>query len=152
MSTSSTSTETVREGFALVLDPSVPLEEQVQRGNYNYANPAITQEHFSLTLSGGCEVVLFDPHGTVSSEEMVRRMKQDGYVPATLDDALAMGTQFPERQRQNPIVFLGSVWRDGDGSRRVPVLFDWSGERGLGLGWFVYGWSVRCRFAAVRES
>lgn len=145
------STKTQPETLVLELNPSVPLEVQIKRGNYNYVNPAINPQHFTLTLSGKREVVLFDPHGTVSSEEMVRRMKQDGYVPATLDDALSMGQQYPDRQRQNPIVFLGSVWPGFGGSRRVAVLSYWLGARRLSLSWFDSGWSDFYRFAAVRE-
>lgn len=148
----STSTET-RETFALDLDPKVPLPEQIRRGNYSYVDPAITPEHFTLTLSGKREVVLFDdPHGTVFSKEMIARMKQEGCVPATLDDALAMGAQFPDRQCQNTIVFLGTVWPDPRSRRRVPVLGKWVGRRMLSLfSGFGGGWRDSYRFAAVRE-
>jgi len=143
--------------------PTVPLAEQIRHGNYNYANPDITDANFSLTIPAGKrEVVLYDPRGYVSSETMIARMKADGCRPATFDDALAMGIQYPDRQRQNPIVFLGTAWRDPGGDRRVPVLGVWDGsralslycfgERGLGLIWFDAGWSGLCRFAVVRVS
>jgi hypothetical protein len=85
-------------------DPSIPLPEQIRKGNYGYVNEHYTPQNFTLTLTGNREVVLFDPNGFVSSKEMIRRMKRDGFVPATIDDALAMGTKFPDRQKQNPIV------------------------------------------------
>lgn len=138
------------ESFALTFDPTVPFDGQVVRGKYDRVNPHITSEHFKLTLSGSHEVVLFDPRGTVSSQEMVARMKRDRYVPATLDDALALGATHPERQRQNPIVFLGSIWRNPDGDRRLPVLLEWHDLRELALLRFDGGWLDRCRFAAVR--
>ena len=144
------------EMFTLNLDPKVPLAEQVRLGNYDYANPAFTTPgNFSLTLPAGKrEVILYDPHGSVSSEEMIRRMKAEHCIPATLDDALAMGIQFPERQRTNPIVFLGTIWCDGIGLRHVPVLNFWYGRRELNLSWFDDVWddNAHGRFAAVRES
>lgn len=93
------------EAFALDLDPTVPLPEQVRRGNYGYVNPALTPENFRLTVPAGKRrVVLYDPHGFVSSEEMIRRMRADGCVPATLDDALAMGA------KHTPIASARTPW------------------------------------------
>jgi hypothetical protein len=138
--------------FTVTLDPTIGMAEWVRRGNYEYANPDIRERNFKLTPTGTREVVLYDPKGAVSSEEMIRRMKADGYKPAGIDDCLAMGAQFPERQRQNPIVFLGSVWRGPVGGQLVPVLYGWRGRRKLGLGWFDGGWGGSYRFAAVRES
>jgi hypothetical protein len=147
----STSTETTRETFALAFDPTIGIGEWVRRGNYTRPNPDINERNFKLTLSGTRKIVLYDPKGAVSSDEMIRRMKADGYKPAGIDDALAMGAQFPERQRQNPIVFLGTTWRDPDGLQHVPVLSGWCGGRRLGLDWFDFVWDGRYRFAALRE-
>ena len=144
---------TKTETLVLDLNPTIPPETQIQRGNYNYANPDINTRNFNFTLPAGKrEIVLYDPKGFVSSEEMIRRMKEDGCVPGVIDDCLAMGQQHPNRQRGNPIVFLGSVWRGAHGRRRVPVLVDCHGERKLSLCWFGDGWYGRYRFAAVRES
>jgi len=141
------------ETLILSLDPSVSLQDQVARGKYGYVNPNYTPDNFRLTAPAAKrEVVLYDPRGYVSSEEMIARMKADGNKPAGIDDCLAMGAQHPERQRRNPIVFLGTVWCDSVGSRRVPVLDGWNGGRWLFLCWFVGDWVGGCRFAAVRES
>ena len=140
------------EIFVAELNARVPLDEQILRGQYNYINPAITTRKFKLTISAGKrEIVLYDPRGFVSSKEMIRRMKPDGCVAAVIDDCLAIGQQFPNRQRRNPIVFLGTVCRDAHGNRRVPVLDCWDGERKLDLAWFDDDWNDVCRFAAVRE-
>lgn len=148
-----TSTKNAVETFLLDLDPKVSLAERIRAGNYGYVNPDITPENFTLTVPAGKrEVVLYDPKGYTSSEAMIARMKADGYVPATLDDALAMGQKYPDRQRANPIVFLGSVWPDPNGYQRVPVLVGWFGGRWLCLVGFGGGWLDFCRFAAVRES
>jgi hypothetical protein len=154
----STKTAIQRETFALTLDPTVPLSEQVRMGTYGELNGNYKPENFTLTLTGNREVVLFDPQGAVSSEEMIARMKAEGYVPALIDDALAMGVQYPDRQKKNAIVFLGTLFHDHDscGDERVPLLDGWEdvseGGRLLLLGWFGNEWPDGCRFAAVRES
>lgn len=135
------------ETLVLNLDPSIPLAEQIRRGNYTYVNSVITPNNFHLMVPAGKrDIILYDPRGYVSSEEMVRWMKGDGCVPATLDDALAMGQQYPDRQRRNPIVFLGTIWPVAFGIRHVSVLYG----RSLELSWFDNTWNMLCRFAAVR--
>jgi hypothetical protein len=140
------------ETYPVTLDPTVSLEGQINAGNYAFVDEHYTPQNFPLTLTGQREVMLFDPLGNVSSEEMIALMKADKCVPATIDDCLAFGTTFPERQRKNPIVFLGTVFHDPNRGRHVPVLRGWVGGRSLYLGWFVDRWSYGCRFAAVRES
>lgn len=139
------------ETYSVIRDPTVSIQEQINRGGYGYANPAINSGNFKLSLSGSRDIVLYDPRGFVSSEEMIRRMDGDGFLSATLDDALAFGIEHPDRQCQNPIVFLGTVWRGSDRDRRVPVLNHWDGRRGLHLRWFDSVWDGSCRFAAVRK-
>lgn len=147
----STKTAQTTETYPVTLDPTVSLPDQIKAGNYGFVNSLYTAENFTLTLTGERDIVLVDPRGFVSSEAMIARMKADGFVPATIDDCLAFGTTFPERQRKNPIVFLGTVFRVPYGYRHVPVLGHWRGERGLILGWFGFDWGDDYRFAAVRE-
>lgn len=140
------------ETFVLYLNPAIPLEEQIQRGNYKFTHPAINLTNFSLTLPAGKRrIVLYDPKGPATSEQIVARMKADGYIPAILDDALAMGQQRPNRQRQNPIVFLGTVWRDTTYRCFVPVLGQWCGRRDLNLIRFSHN-CTSARFAAIKVS
>lgn len=138
--------------FGLDLDAAVSLTKWIKRGHYDYVNANYTPENFRLTLSGRRKIALIDPRGCVSSREMIRRMKHEGLVPATLDAALAFCVAYPERQRHNPLVFLGTVWRDPSGNRRVPVLFGCDNKRKLHLGWFDQEWFFFFRFATLRES
>lgn len=141
------------EEFLIEIDPNVSFEVRVQRGNYGFVNENIRPANFNLTKSGKRRIVLYDPKGDVSSKEMTRRMAENGDRPAVLDDALELGYKFPDRQRKNPIVFLGeeTVWQGPGGDRRVPVLSEWYDLRELSLSWFDRDWFAFCRFAAVRE-
>jgi hypothetical protein len=146
-----TKTTVQRETFALTLDSAVSVSEMIRRGNYGYVSDDYAPANLNLTLTGPREVVLFDSKGSVYSKEMIARMKAEGYVPATIDDALAMGAQFPDRQKENAIVFLGTTWAAPGRDRHVPVLSRWEARRELQLHWFGHVWHARCRFAAVRE-
>jgi hypothetical protein len=138
--------------FSLVDDPKVSLKELISKGGYGFVDPAITDQNFKLSIEGKRDVVLYADLGDyLSSDQIIRCMEKDGYLPATLDDALAMGAMVPERQRENPILFLGTTWRDTEGHPRIPVLDVLQGGRGLDLPWFRSGWGNDFRFAAVRE-
>jgi len=56
-----------------------------------------------------------------------------------------------EKQREFPIVALGSVWWDSYGFRYVAFLDRGASERRLGLNWLGFGWGAYYRFAAVRK-
>jgi hypothetical protein len=146
-----TKTAPTTETYPVTLDPTVSLDEQIKAGNYGYVNTLYKARNFKLTLAGSREIVLFDAGGSVTSETMIARMKAEGFIPATLDDALAMGAKYPTRQKKNPIVFLGTVFRGPGDGRRVPVLGNGDGKRGLNLNWFDDDWFLYFRFAAVRE-
>ena len=51
------------EEFLIEIDPRVPFEERVRRGNYDYVNENITPDNFKLTKSGKRKIVLYDPKG-----------------------------------------------------------------------------------------
>jgi len=73
--------------------------------------------------------------------------------PATLPELLAFGAKYPDKQKEFPIMALGSVWIDPDGDRRVHSLGWVEGERELHLGWDKpgYVWGDYCRFLAVSK-
>jgi hypothetical protein len=148
----STKTASTIETFSVVLDPKVSLQDQIQAGNYGSVDKQFTPKNFKLALIGNREIVLFDPGCVTSSRKMIARMKAGGFVPATIDDCLALGATFPERQRKNPIAFLGTVWPDPNDYRHVPVLNVWNNKRELLLNLFGRSWHDYYRFAAVRES
>ena len=140
------------ESFSLDLNPTIPLAVQIRRGDYNYVDPAITvPRNFDLTVPvGHREVVLYRSLRFVYSEEVIARMQADGCVPGTLDDALALGQQFPDCQCQNRIVFLGTAWRVADNGHLVPILGWWPGGREFYLDWSDNGWPGEWLFAAVK--
>lgn len=145
--------EAVEELGWIELDPAISFDERKRRGNYNYANPNITDRASHLTNKVRRFIVLYDPRGSVSTEEMKRRIRANGDTPASADDAFEVGYTFPERQRKNPILFLdeNSVCVGGFGSQCAPVLSEWSDRRGLLLLPLAGDWLVYFRFAAVRE-
>jgi hypothetical protein len=87
----------------------------------------------------------------INSDDAIAELKRQGLRPATLWELLAFGSAYKEKQREFPIVALGSIWRDL-GDRHAPCLWSNSDERYLYLYWYDDEWYGYCRFAVVRES
>jgi hypothetical protein len=138
--------------FPLTIDYTKSLAELVAAGGYDYANPNITEENFPVG-SGEAEVasVLVHLDRLATSEEVLDELERKGIRAATMVELLAFGAKHPDKQRQFPIIALGSVRTDPNGDRRVGYLWERPGSRSLDLLWFVSRWSVRFRFLAVRK-
>lgn len=140
--------------ITVTVDHSLSVEEMVAAGRYDWANESITQEHFSHDRAGGKQevvvhIVQYDKW--MSSEDVERDFDSRGLRVATNAVVLALGAQCPELQRENPIVGLGSRWRDPFDFVYVPVLREIGGERELNLSWYEGPWRQHVRFAAVSK-
>lgn len=139
--------------FMVTVDYARGLPEMIKAGKYDYANDDITAEHFPIVGEGkqGLEILLVHFGKDMESNDVLSELGKLGLRPATLPELLAFGETHPEIQREFPIIALGSVWQNRDGSRHVPYLGGWCGGRELFLIWFGDRWSGDCRFAAVRK-
>jgi hypothetical protein len=139
--------------YSVTVDHSRTVEEMVAAGKCDWSNSDISSKHFPSDKKGKVEVNIELVHfnRTMESDEVLRELDKQDLRPATLPELLAFGATYPDKQREFPIVALGSVWRGLDGDRVVACLYGNAGDRGLGLDWFVYGWGDDCRFAAVRK-
>ncbi|MDP3999467.1 MAG: hypothetical protein Q8P76_02640 [bacterium] len=127
-------------------------------GRFDWINSDITEKNFPVNRreNGEVEMKVFTTQDlvgetrNVNSEEVIQSLKEKGYRPAELPESLAYAKANPDEQRKYPIVALGSVWRDFDGDRYVPFLYD-GGGRDLDLHWYDDDWDERCRFLGVRK-
>lgn len=113
---------------------------------FDYVNSNITDELFPLIERKVGEYKLYHFNKYISSEDAIKEMKTEGYMPANLYELLL----WSEENKQDWVVALGSV-AGVDGNRRVPYLYRDGSERQLDLRWFDCGWGAYCRFLAVRN-
>src|SRR3989338_10193376 len=139
--------------YKVFVDYGQTLQQMIANGKYDYANSDITSGNFPMTGNGKQEVVVELVHfgRDMESDAVIKEFEARGLRAAMLPDLLAFGATHPEKQREFPIVALGSVWQDRYGSRRVPVLSGDGSGRLLYLFWSDYRWNDNCRFAAVRK-
>lgn len=141
------------EVYPIIVDYSQTLEQMIAAGNYDWKNSDITSDHFPIKGTGTVELEgqLVHFGRSMSSEAVIAELNKMGLRPGTVEEILAFGAKYPEKQRQFPIVGLGSAWRGPDGSRRVVCLGGRGRERDLDLRWFGNDWDGYCRFLAFRK-
>lgn len=136
----------------MTVSPDLAFEDRIKLGNYSWHNSDLTEQKFPVTADqvGEWEWKLFHFNRSISSEEAIRLMKEDGYEAGQIGHILTFGEINPEEQRKYPIIGLGSVAKVSL-NRSVPGLWDDDDGRELDLGWFDRDWGVGCRFLGVRR-
>lgn len=145
--------EIVANVIQVLVDYGRSVEDAVMAGKYNWTNENITSKNFPTEQSGKTETIIKLVHfnKVMSTDAVLRAFDEQNLRPATLPELLAIGEQYPELQREFPIVELGSVWVGPGGYRDVACLSRGGAERGLDRDWCGGGWIGGCRFAAVSK-
>jgi len=129
------------------------VTDGIKGGRYDWFDPNITDAHFPNTRSvtSSLEVYIVEYGKCMSAKNVLANLDKRNLRPATLQELLAVGEQYPDLQREFPIVALGSVWQNAEGNRCVPCIVGGGSSRGLRLHWIGGDWGGLCRFAAVRR-
>jgi hypothetical protein len=149
-----TKREVVRDGVFIIVDYTRSLAEMIKAGAYDFVNPDITSERFPIKGIGKVKLnpELIHYGKFMSSDDIIKDMNQRGFRPATLPELLAYGEKYPDKQREFPIIALGSVWRSWYGGRSVACLLPAGGSaRWLGLPDWGGDWRDSDRFLAFRK-
>ncbi len=140
--------------FRLMVGENRTTEEVVKAGKYDWVNNYVTGRNFPMRSRAGGKVTieLVDFGRDISSEEAIKKARRRGFERPSYEDALFFGEQFPEKQRERPIIFLHEPWQeDPDCLPFVLVLYGWSSQRRLYLCWFAAEWCRDYVFAFVRK-
>ena len=124
----------------------------MEAGNYAYAHSCVTSENFPARHFGARrvrEIILLEFDHDVTSAEAMAEAAQLGLKPPMYEDALYFGIEYPDVQRERPVVFLHDPWFGFFGRRDVLCLWSNAGRRELGLEGFDDPWSRNYRFAFV---
>lgn len=139
--------------YPVNVDYSASVEQLIKVGKYDWFNDDIKGGNFPSSEKGTAQVLVYlvNFDRDISSEDAVKELDRQGLRPATLKELLALGATYPDLQRKDLIVALGSTWRGSVGYVRVPCLRGFGSFRDLSLGWWFGGWYSFWRFAAVRK-
>lgn len=153
--------------YSLIAYYGHSVEMLIRHGQYDMVtNQDISTRNFPSIEGGKSQVDIylfgFD-HYISGSKFAIKKMREHGLRPATLKELLSLGIAYPDLQRRNNIMALGSNWVDNYGDLRVPylgaiypltlpymVVDESASDRYLGLFWFEGGvLGPNWRFAAV---
>lgn len=142
-----------RNSYPLFVNYGMSVEELVKIGRYELTDQCITSKDFPTKRTGTAEILMEIIHFNryISTDEVLHELDKMGYRPAELHELLAFGENYPDIQRDFPIIALGSIWQFPFGERYVPFLFIYTSKRCLGLDLVDGDWYEVCRFAAVRK-
>lgn len=143
----------IRNTFHIIVDYSQSLADMIKVGKYDGVNSDITAEHFPINQKEKVELDAELVHygRNMESDAVIADLDSKGMRPATLPELLAFGAKYPDKQREFPIIALGSVWLYRDDYRYVAYLDRIGSGRRLRLAWYDDVWGVHCRFLAVRK-
>jgi hypothetical protein len=131
---------------------SSTIADMIFAGNYDFVdeNIIIKKFLFEPLNIGEWDFRVISAGKSVSSKEAKALCEEDGWQTAALEHLLIFGFMFPEAQRKNPIIALGSGSLL-NGSRLVPGPLDDFSRRRLNLDCWERDWNSGCRFLSVRK-
>jgi hypothetical protein len=144
--------EVVSKIFQLEIGGNRTTEEVYVAGNYKMSAGNVNSQNFPMRKGCGhrkIEIINFGRE--VTSEEVLVEAKKRGLERPDHEDALFFGEQFPEKQRECPIVFLHKPWEIRYRHFLVIELCMSSVGRCLWMGWFHESWACDCVFAFARK-
>jgi len=129
------------------------IADGVTDGKYNSSNPDINDTYFPRSRAGieSSEIVLVHFDKSMSTDNVLKELEERNLRPADVQELLAIGEQYPDKQREFPIIALGSIRQRLVGRRVVPYLHALGSNRELYLDWIGRDWEGFYRFAAVRK-
>jgi hypothetical protein len=142
------------DGYEIAIGDGRSTEELVEAGHYGYAHSCVTSDNFPARQFGGRrarDIVLLEFDREVTSEDAIAEAGRLGLERPVYEDALYFGAEYPEVQRERPLVFLHDPWFGFFGRRDVVSLWTNAGRRELGLEGFDEPWRPSWRFAFARS-
>lgn len=131
--------------------PKSIFERLMEEAKFDWVKGDITEARFPINeepVLEGLEVLHLDE--CFEAEEILRRIDQAGYRPATFAELILYSIHNPDEQRQYPIVGFGSgslIY----GLRQDPYLYRYGSKRDLLLRGFGLHWDERFRFLVRRK-
>lgn len=148
--------------YPVEVDYNLTIAELVRLGNYDYANPHVTDRNYHVKKSGKVSetILLMAVNRWVKNDEILIAMEKESLRPADVKELLAFGIQYPNRQRDDSVILgLGSEWErwgyEGEDmvfyGTYVSFLTGSKTRRGLHAVWTEKWWHGKNLFAVIRK-
>ena len=132
-----------RDIFPVTVNYSMSLEKMIEAGCYDLVRKEITREEFPKSSSEKerTEMMLVNFSEKISTEKALRLFDKHGLYLANIEELLAFGAAYQDRQRKFHIVALGSI-----SNQCAPYLSELNDDRRLSLSWIDADWPIITRF------
>lgn len=130
------------ETFPLSIDHGKSLADMVESGSYSYVGRGV-REITDVAGVGGTEAILVHLGRVMDNGDVLHELDRRGLRPGKIRELAAFGEQYPDRQRDFPILALGSVY-----GRRVGCLWLHGDRRSFHLNIHRDRWAANYRFLA----
>ncbi len=130
------------------------VDELVELNKFGWKNDCVASKNFPSKKGPAKkqELVLVSMGLDVKTKDALKMMKTLKLKAANPIHLLSLTLVHPNRQKENPFVALGQIWRGSRDGRYVPCAWGYGFGRRLGLDGFGSDWDSSCRFLAVRNS
>lgn len=135
-----------RKTFQLIDSKYKTVEEALLAGKYDRSNPEINDCNFRFRERFSERRLIKFVKYCFDYKEIFYEAKKQGLERPTFEDALNFGAQYPNVQRNWPLIFLHEPYHS---DRRVVVLFGDSSYRSITLGYFDGELSCDCLYPFV---
>jgi len=102
--------------FPIEVDYDLPLEKMIEAGHFDCAfSEWINEKNFRKAKGGKVKVnvkLVSPKFSWFNIEEVLAELEKNNLRPATLEELLAFGATYPEEQKKNQILALGSISQD----------------------------------------
>lgn len=150
--------------YTVAVDYAKPISHILDEGNYNWAHVYITDDNFPALFKyhndrwcqashvEDVEMHLVHPGHARTREEAWKEVEARGLRSANIEELLAFGANYPNLQKQFPIVAIGALWQRSDSrDPLVPALGCIGNNRQVYLMPTSYAWDPSYRVLAVRK-
>ncbi len=142
------------ENLTVNVRHNLSVDELVELNKFGWKDDCMTSKNFPSRKGKAKkeELIVVSMGRDASTKDILKMMKVLKLKAAKPVAFLSLTLDHPNRQKENPLVALGQIWRDSSGSRLVPCAWGFGGKRRLSLSYFGDDWGSDYRFLAVRNS
>ena len=114
--------------FKIEVDGAKSFQELIEKAKFDWINPDVNEKNFPIKQKTKhiVTIKLFNFNRFISSEEVIKNIKKNGFRPAFIEELIVLATNYPDLQKKFPVVALGSMWNKGNNHFTVPEIY-WHG-------------------------
>lgn len=148
-------TGNIRSSVWVDVDFTKSKRELINAGKYGYVDSRLMHGEFPVKGSGTgrIQILIVNFGRPMTSAEILNELEEMKLRPINFRELLAIGKQYPNLQRNFPIVALGSaIWKDAAGAEYCGILSKFQKERWIGVSYLnenKYYWKSECCFGAI---